>query len=971
VFRVLHHWVAQQDFGLVALTAVVCAAAASTSLHIYVRATAHPALRAGFRHRGTAWLTLAGICAGAGGWAAYLLAGLATGGRLPLADDPKLIVAALFASVAAGTAGFVLAAHGQQRPALGGAVLGLGMLALPLTGLEGMFQAGTLLPEKLPLAVPAAIGTTFSALALVAGHRVEYRRAALAAPLLLALAMFGSHLAAAAIVGVRPGVDSVRSSLEGSGLAVAVAAATLLVLLAAMIATHLSEQSQHQIEAELRRQHEALMQREEELRKQNEKLDAALGNMTQGLAMFDAQERLVLANQKYAEIYDIDAAVLVPGTSLTDLVAHRVAKGLYSKLTVNDVLANMRKRVALGKANHLESRLSNGKVLSVAIQPRTEGGWVVTLDDTSEREQLNARLERQNRLLKEHESKLEARHVQLDAALNNMVQGLAMFDADQRLVLWNRRYAELYGFTPDQLQFGTTLRALIEHRISNGLRSDRSTDEIVKAMLQSRDGGKSGISYTHLSDGRWLAVTVQPMADGGTVTTHHDITEQRRSEAKIAHMAQHDSLTGLPNRAQLNERLDRALEHARQHDGLVATHLLDLDHFKNVNDTLGHPMGDKLLKAATERLRALVSSNDTVARMGGDEFAIVQTGIVQPNEASALAQSIIESLSQPYSLDGQHAIIAASIGIAVGPADGLSPEQLLRNADLALYRAKGDGRAAFRFFEQEMDAQMQKRRALEYDLRKALGAGEFELHYQPVVNLERNRMSGVEALIRWHHPTNGMIPPATFIPLAEEIGAIVQIGEWAIREACNAAARWPDDINVAVNLSAAQFHNPGLVQVVIGALAASGLAAGRLELEITESILLQDREATLATLYQLRELGVRIAMDDFGTGYSSLSYLQRFPFDKIKIDRSFIRNIAESSGSLNIVRAVTAMANGLGMTTTAEGVETAEQLDAIKAEGCTEMQGFLFSRPLPASELEPLYLARHDAGGGDRTVVAA
>jgi diguanylate cyclase (GGDEF)-like protein len=391
---------------------------------------------------------------------------------------------------------------------------------------------------------------------------------------------------------------------------------------------------------------------------------------------------------------------------------------------------------------------------------------------------------------------------------------------------------------------------------------------------------------------------------------------------------------------------------------MVATHMLDLDRFKHVNDTLGHAAGDKLLQMVADRLRTLVRETDTIARMGGDEFAVMQVAISQAADATSLAQRIIDVLSQPYDIEGRQAVIGTSIGVSVGPGDGISPDQILRNADLALYRAKGDGRGMFRFFERGMDAQMQARRALECDLRKALAGGEFELYYQPVVDLASNEISGLEALIRWHHPEKGMIPPNTFIPLAEEIGLIVPIGEWAIREACTTAASWPRGLKVAVNLSPAQFRSPGLLQVIVEALATSGLSPVRLELEITETILLQDSEATLATLYRLRELGVRVAMDDFGTGYSSLSYLQSFPFDKIKIDRSFVKDIAESTGSLNIVRAVAALAKGLGMAATAEGVETQAQLDKIRGEGCSEMQGFLFSIPLPARDIERLFLSR-------------
>jgi len=371
-----------------------------------------------------------------------------------------------------------------------------------------------------------------------------------------------------------------------------------------------------------------------------------------------------------------------------------------------------------------------------------------------------------------------------------------------------------------------------------------------------------------------------------------------------------------------------------------------------VNDTFGHPAGDKLLRIVADQLRGLVRASDTIARMGGDEFVIVQAPIADPAQATSLAEAIVELMNAPFDIDGHQAVVGASVGIAIGPGDGSTPEALLRNADLALYRAKGDGRGTFRFFESAMDLQMQTRRIMEQEMRRALPADEFELYYQPVINLATNDISGFEALIRWNHPEKGLIAPVAFIPLAEEIGFIVPLGEWVIRQACATAALWPEDFHVAVNVSAAQFRSPRLLQVIVEALANSGLHPTRLEIEITESVLLHHKETVLAVLHQLRALGVRIAMDDFGTGYSSLSYLQSFPFDKIKIDRSFIKDITDNPNSLNIVRAVAALAKGMGMTATAEGVETSAQLDSITSEGCTEMQGFLFSRPLPAREIE-------------------
>ena len=426
---------------------------------------------------------------------------------------------------------------------------------------------------------------------------------------------------------------------------------------------------------------------------------------------------------------------------------------------------------------------------------------------------------------------------------------------------------------------------------------------------------------------------------------------------RAGHMAVHDNLTGLPNRALLNERLNEALARVSA-DELVAIHILDLDHLKSVNDALGHPVGDKLLQTVSRRLRALMRDTDTIARMGGDEFAIVQAPLRHAGEAEALAQSAIDAVHEPYEIDGHSIAIGVSIGIAAGGHDTAGPEHLMRSADLALYRAKDAGRNVFRMFEPEMDAQMRARRCLENDLRRALVAEELELYYQPVVNLERNEISGFEALVRWHHPDRGLVAPDAFIPLAEEIGLIVPIGEWTIRRACETAAQWPGDLAIAVNVSSAQVRQPGLVQVVAAALAASGLPPSRLELEITETARLVDDDATLTVLRQLRALGVCIAADDFGTGYSSLSYLRNFPIDRIKIDCSFVRDINDSPASLNIVRALAALANGLGIATTAEGVENEAQLESIRLQGCTEMQGFLMSEPLPAREVERLLTAK-------------
>ena len=847
-----------------------------------------------------------------------------------------------------------------------------------------------------------------------------------------------------------------------------------------LVSTHEDVTVRENLSVRLEKQNELLRQREEELSAWNLRLDAALKNMSQGLCLYDEQQRVVVANSRFAEIYGLTSDQVKPGTTLRQIVEARIAKGLYAGSSPEDYIGE--RLAAFDKGSSKVQRLSDGRDIAICRQPMRGGGWVTTHEDVSERERLKELLEQQNE--------------RLDAALNNMTQGLAMFDSEQRLVICNERYAEMYRLTAEQVKPGTALRQLLEFRLTSGCHNAAGPEHFVDDLVQEfnrtssdiheladgriinvrrRKVANGGYVVTHediteqqklnellsertsrlqtiidnfpggisfldsnlrvvvcnekarrlldLPDGLFaggppsiedlfrfnaqrgeygsgeaedhvaremtlvkerqphvlvrerpngtvLDVRGVPLDDGGFVTTYMDITERRRSEEKIAHMALHDALTGLANRVLLNDKLEQALTRVRRGD-MVAVHLLDLDHFKNVNDTLGHPAGDKLLKDAAGRLRALVRETDTIARMGGDEFAILQVAINGPADATALAHRVIEAVSRPYELEGRQVLIGTSVGIAIGPADGLASDQLMRNADLALYRAKDDGRGTYRFFEPDMDAQMRERRAMEYDLRAALTAGEFELHYQPVVNLQTNKVSGFEALLRWRHPEKGMVAPGAFIELAEEIGFIVPLGEWVLRQACATAATWPAHIRISVNLSAVQFKNPGLLQVVLGALAASGLAPDRLELEITESALLEDSDATLAMLYRLRELGVRIAMDDFGTGYSSLAYLQSFPFDRIKIDRSFIKDIADGVGSLNIVRAMAALAKGLGMETTAEGVETSEQLDTVKSEGCTEMQGFLFSHARPADELEKLFFEASERDISNSAATAA
>ncbi|MEH2590108.1 bifunctional diguanylate cyclase/phosphodiesterase [Bradyrhizobium sp. AZCC 1721] len=539
----------------------------------------------------------------------------------------------------------------------------------------------------------------------------------------------------------------------------------------------------------------------------------------------------------------------------------------------------------------------------------------------------------------------------LDTAVNNMTQGLLLFDARRQLIICNRRYLEMYGLSADVVKPGCSFREVIAHRKETGSFVG-DIDHYVEMVL--RDIAHRNAMVISTPDGRSIQVVNEPVADGGWLATHEDITERRRAEERITHLAHYDSLTDLPNRTLFHERLKRELSYVAPNRPVL---YIDIDEFKSVNDSLGHMIGDELLKSVAASLAACTRRSDFVARLGGDEFAIVQTGIDDIDDVMKLVSRIFEAIRSPYQCLGHQVTTDASIGIALAPQDGSDIDQILKNADLAMYAAKAAGRRTYRFFEPDMEAEVRARRSLEMDLRQALVDGGFEVYYQPCLSLQTNAITGCEALVRWRHPQRGMISPGEFVPLAEDTGLINQLGEWVLTTACKEAATWPGDVRLAVNVSPIQFRSGTLALKVMAALAASGLAASRLELEITEAVLIRDDEAALAVLHDLRAIGVRIALDDFGTGYSSLSYLQRFPFDKIKIDRCFITDIAEPEGSSCIVEAVVNIAAERHMTTTAEGVETEQQRDLLRELGCSEMQGYLFSAPKPTAEIRPLLLA--------------
>ncbi len=555
-------------------------------------------------------------------------------------------------------------------------------------------------------------------------------------------------------------------------------------------------------------------------------------------------------------------------------------------------------------------------------------------------------------LANEREASIAA---QFDTALNNMPHGLCMFDANGCLAVMNYRFHYMMGLKTDLIGSGASAAEVVAACLKAGTLTGANADTII-AQTARQQQAEIVTLYSTGTEERALAWTFEPMADGGTVVLVEDITARRNAEAKIGHMARFDELTGLPNRVHFRDEIGQMLNSSSA--PLSALLFIDLDQFKQVNDTLGHPSGDKLLCAVTARLRRLLRPEDFVARFGGDEFVVFQRGIQSTEDAASLARRIVDRLSERYEIDHHLVEIGASIGIAMTSAE-TSVDILLKNADMALYRAKADGRGTFCFFREEMAHTVETRRVLELDLRHALAHEEFELYYQPLVNLKSGRISTCEALLRWNHPTRGAVSPAEIIPVVEDMGLVVDLGRWILRKACMECMKWPDPVSVAVNFSPQQFHQRDVMTEVRYALEVSGLPAHRLEIEITESSLLRNTQWTLDVLTQLREAGVRISLDDFGTGYSSLSYLHNFPLQKVKIDRSFLEDIG-SQRPLTLLRGVARLSADLGMSVVVEGIETNEQLELISAEGTvTEAQGFLFSRPVPAARVRELLKASH------------
>jgi len=688
---------------------------------------------------------------------------------------------------------------------------------------------------------------------------------------------------------------------------------------------------------EITRQNRDAQQR---LESEKHRLDTALNNMTQGLVLYDASARVVTFNQRYIDMHKLSTDVVKPGLHYYDLIQHRKDTGSFD----GDVRAfcdPILRDVSNGKISRTIMEIGDGRAFQIVNKPLAQGGWVATIEDITERRNLEQERDRNHAFLRE--------------IIDHIPSQITVKDArDRRYVLVNSVAENLFGLSHADIVgktcFDVLPRPVAERVTGDDDRSLQSRESLFidEHRFESRTQGSRYVTSKR------LAICDNAGAPRYIINVVEDVTERRRADEKIAHLAHYDALTDLPNRVLFREQIDCELRKAAK-GGQFALLYIDIDEFKGINDSLGHHVGDELLKSVGASIRACLREDDLIARLGGDEFAVIQTAVAGPADVVEFVMRIYEAIRQPYQCLGHQLSTDASIGIALAPQDGLELDQLIKNADLAMYAAKAEGRRTYRFFEPAMDASAKARLMMEQDLRQAVINHGFEIYYQPLVALGSGQITGCEALLRWRHPERGMVSPAEFIPIAEDTGLIHDLGDWVPQTACTEAASWPENIRLAVNVSPIQLKSPTLALRIAAALAASALKPDRLEIEITEAVLIRDDEAALAILHQLRAIGVRIALDDFGTGYSSLSYLKRFPFDKIKIDRCFVSDISETDGSSSIVQAVVNIAAALNMTTAAEGVETEAQRQLLRRLGCTEMQGYLFSAPKPAADVKRLF----------------
>jgi len=913
MFRVLTCLTGEHDLRLVALAGVICFLASCAAVSLL-----HRAVAAQGRARAI-WIMTAGAATGCGIWATHFIAMLAYDPGVVVGYGVVLTLVSLLAAIAVTSAGLAFALNDRARwsAAIGGAVVGAGVACMHYLGMWALELPGRVTWDPGLVAASVLLGLVFGAFAVMLARRAMRPLHSAAAALLLTLAIVSHHFTAMGAVLIVP--DPARAidalMLSPDVLALTIAAAAVAVLGMCIVASVADRRAKTL------------------LRDRNVLLDAALNNMVQGVNMFDAQARLVLFNERYLQMYRLSPDAVKPGCSIRDLVENRIRSGTFFAIDPEQYIADLTGALLHDRTPSAKTlELEDGRVIAVSSQPMADGGWVVTHEDISERQRAVKELERTRNFI--------------DTVLENVPATIIVKDAkDLRYILLNRAGEELFGVARASMLGRTALDVF-------PLALAQEMEKRDRRLLTSGDRQAFDASPIELpgAERRMVTSTRVPILDGDgkpqyLLNVLQDVTERKRAEARIAHMAHFDGLTDLPNRAAFSECLATTLERAAKEKERFALLSLDLDRFKEINDVFGHAVGDALLRMIAARLANAVGEA-FLARLGGDEFAVIASGGAQPAGASALGERMMAALAEDFTVDGNRLNVGLSIGVAIFPADGADASSLMANADAALYRSKTGGRASMRFFEAEMDQRLRERRALVHDLHSAIERDELMIYYQPQARID-GEITGFEALVRWKHPVRGLISPDVFIPAAEESGLILPIGEWVLREACREAASWPKPLNIGVNLSPVQFRRGDLPGIVHAVLLETGLAPGRLELEITESVLVDDFARGLAILRRLKLLGVHIAMDDFGTGYSSLSNLQAFPFDRIKIDRSFISSLQSNRQSATIVRAVIGLGRGLDLPVIAEGVETSDQLSFLSTEACDEVQGYLVGRPLP------------------------
>jgi diguanylate cyclase (GGDEF)-like protein/PAS domain S-box-containing protein len=856
------------------------------------------------------------VVTGCGIWATHFIAMLAFTPGVPVAYDPWLTVLSLAAAMLVTSLGLAIAtARDRWGAALGGAIVGSGVACMHYLGMLAMQVPGRVSWSADLVVASVAVGTAFAVVAMVVAKRRDDTWGTLSAGLLLTLAIVSLHFTAMGAVEVAPDPTRVMEGLNLSPalLALGIANAALAILGLSLAAAFVDR-----------------------LRERDLRLATAVSNLSQGVVLFDSHHRVVVCNDRYMEMYGLSPDIVRPGTRLGDLIRHRIETGSLER-NAEEYRDELISAMEQGRTTSWIVESADGRAISVINRPFAGGYWVGTHEDISERRRAERELERTKAFL--------------DKIIENVPSTIVVKDAqDLRYVLINRAGEQFFGMPRDQVVGKTA------YDIFPAATARLVTDTDRKLL----DTGRESFFEQHAVEvpgNRTRSVTASRLpilGDDGKaqylLAVIEDVTERKQAEERIAYMAHHDPLTDLPNRAAFTEHLHARLEAAAKAHESFAVMCMDLDRFKEVNDVFGHSIGDTLLQEVSRRLRE-AADGAFVARLGGDEFTLI--GADGPSRAANLADRLLASVAGDLDIEGHLIRIGLSVGVAMYPNDGKDASTLLGNADAALYRAKTEGRSTIRFFHAAMDQRLRERRALQHELRAALDNGEFVLHYQPQASIE-GEVTGFEALIRWQHPTRGLVPPGVFIPLAEEGGSILAIGEWTLRSACREAATWPKPLRVSINLSPVQFRHGDLPALVHSVLLETGLPPGRLELEITEGVLIGDYSRAVSILRRLKALGVRIAMDDFGTGYSSLSYLQAFPFDKIKIDRSFIANLDRNSQSAAIVRAVIGLGRGLNLPVVAEGVETEDQLAFLSREECDEVQGYLVGRPGPIGNFADL-----------------